>query len=76
MSIQSFTEKLLSDIEKIFEDEANKLLNEARQRTGNEAYVAGKIDGLHVAVTQLKETYKLFVKSEDESEDDDAKSLY
>ncbi len=76
MSIQSFTEKLLLDIEKSFENEANKLLNDARQRTGNEAYIAGRMDGFSSAVSIIKSTYDLFVKSETEKEDDDAKSLY
>lgn len=76
MSIQSFTEKLLSDIEKIFENEANKLLNEARQRSGSESYIAGRMDGLSDAITQTHETYKLFVKSDEEEKEDDAKPLY
>jgi hypothetical protein len=76
MSIQSFTETLLANIEKTFENEANKLLNEARQRTGNESYTAGRMDGLSDAVRQIHETYALFVKSESDPKDDDAKSLY
>lgn len=75
MSIQSFTEKLLADIEKTFEGKANTLLNEARQRTGNESYTAGFMDGLSDSVKQIQETYKLFVKPDKEPEDD-AKSLY
>lgn len=76
MSIQSFTEKLLSDIEKTFENEANKLLNEARQRTGGESYIAGRMDGLSDAVGQIQSAYKLFVKSENEIDEDDSKPLY
>jgi len=76
MSIQSFTEKLLSDIDKIFENEANKLLMEARQRSGNESYVAGRMDGLSESVKQIRETYQLFVKSEEDKEEDESKPLY
>ncbi len=75
MSIQSFTEILLADIEKKFEREANNLLNEARQRTGNESYIAGRMDGMNDSVKQIHETYQLFVKQDEESEDD-AKALY
>lgn len=75
MSIQSFTEKLLSDIEKIFENEANNLLNAARQRTGFEGNIAGRMDGISDCIKQVHETYKLFVTSEKEPEDD-TKSLY
>lgn len=75
MSLQSFTEKLLEDIEKIFENEANKLLNSARQRTGDESYIAGRMDGLSESVRITKDTYSFFVKSE-EDKDDDAKALY
>lgn len=76
MSIQSFTEKLLPDLEKLFENEANKLLNEARNRTGNESYVAGRMDGLSDAIKQIQATYILFVKTRKETEDDDTKPLY
>ena len=77
MSIQSFTEKLLADIEKIFENEANKLLNEARQRTGNESYTAGRMDGISDTVKKIHENYALFVKPDTEdAEEDDAKPLY
>lgn len=76
MSIQSFTEKLLEDIEKIFENEANKLLNSARQRTGDESYIAGRMDGFSEAVRIIREAYNLFVKSETDAKDDDAKALY
>ncbi len=76
MSIQSFTEHLLSTIEKSFEREANNLLNDARQRTGNEAYIAGKMDGLSDSVRMAKEVYAMFVKPDEEPGDTDAKALY
>lgn len=75
MSIQSFTEKLLADVEKIFENEANNLLNAARQRTGFEGNVAGRMDGISDCIKQIHETYKLYVISEEEKKDD-SKSLY
>lgn len=76
MSIQSFTEKAIKDIESLFENDANKLLNEARQRSGNESYVAGHMDGLSDAVKKLQESYKLFVKPDNQAEEDDARPLY
>jgi hypothetical protein len=75
MSIQSFAETLLSNLDKDFEGEANKLLNEARQRTGGESYIAGRMDGLSDAVKQVQATYKLFVKSEKEDEDE-SRAIY
>ncbi len=75
MSIQSFTEKLLSTIDEDFARGANNLLNEARQDTGKEQYLAGHMDGLSDAVKRIKETYSLFVKSEDDK-DEDEKALY
>ena len=76
MSIQSFTEELISGLEKTFENEANKLLNESRQRTGNESYIAGRMDGLSDAVKHIHDIYSLFVKPDSDSQDDDAKPLY
>ncbi len=75
MSIQSFAEKLLSDIDGLFEDKANNLLNESRQMSQKTAYIAGEMDGLSEAVKQIKETYRLFVKTE-EKESDETKALY
>ncbi len=76
MSIQSFTEKTLSVIDEQFAKEANNLLNEARQQTEKTAYIAGRMDGLSESVKIIKETYILFVKTESDPEEDDAKSLY
>ncbi len=75
MSIQSFAEKLLSEMDNAFAKEANDLTNAARQRTGNESYVVGRMDGLHSSSDIIKQTYKLFIKSEIE-EEDDSKPLY
>ncbi len=75
MSIQSFAEKLLAVMDEAYAKEANNLTNAARQRTGNESYVVGCMDGLHSASGMIKETYKLFVKSESEVEDE-SKPLY
>ena len=76
MSIQSFTEKLLSAIDEDFSYEANNLLNEARQNTGKEQYIAGRMDGFSTAVKRIKETYALFVKTDDETDEDQQKALY
>lgn len=69
MSLQSYTEELLRATDKIFEREANTLVNEARQRSGKEAYTAGRMDGISEAVAEIKRVYKLFVKEEKEEED-------
>lgn len=75
MSIQSFTEQLLKSLDKVFENEANVLLNEARQQSNKIGYVAGKMDGLSSASGEIKRVYSLFVKEESEK-DEDEKSLY
>lgn len=74
MSIQSYVEKFLSSIDTIFANEANNLVNEARQQSGKEAYIAGKMDGLSLAAKEAKSVYVLFVKTEKEEESD--KALY
>lgn len=75
MNLQSFTEELLKVIDTSFEENANQLLNEARQFGQKTAYIAGKMDGLHDAVSKIKQTYKLFV-NDDKSEPEEQKSLY
>lgn len=75
MSIQSFTEKLLSVIDEAFAAEANALLNEARQQTNKVTYIAGKMDGFTAAVLKIKETHSLFVNA-DKEPDEEPKSLY
>ena len=75
MSIQSFTEELLKALDKIFENEANVLLNEARQQSNKIGYTAGRMDGLSSASTEVKRVYNLFVK-EKKVEEEDEKPLY
>ncbi len=76
MSIQSFTEKLLADIEKDFENEANELVKQTRTRTGRELYIVGRMDGISDIIKKIHEVYSLFVKSETDTGEDDAKPLY
>lgn len=76
MSIQSFSEQLLSNIDKAFEKEANSLLNEARNENKHCPRIAGKMDGFTESVKIIKETYKLFVTEEKESDEDESKPLY
>ena len=75
MTIQSFVEKYLSVIDEDFANEANKLLNEARQQTVKTPYIAGYMDGLNQAAIRAKETYALFFKSDSDDETEE-KSLY
>lgn len=75
MSIQSFSEELLKNIEAAFAKQANILLNEARQQTGKETYTAGKMDGMSDCIKTVHEVYKLFVKKE-EAEPEKEKALY
>lgn len=76
MSIQSFREKLLSVIDEDFAREANTLLNEARNDTRKERYIAGRMDGLSDSVRRINEVYSLFVKQDEEKVDDEGKALY
>lgn len=75
MSIQSFSEELLKNAEAAFAKEANNLLNEARQQTSKESYVAGKMDGISACIKMVHETYKLFVHK-DKEEAEETKALY
>lgn len=75
MSTQSFAEELLKIFDAAFAVEANRLLAEARNRTGAETYIAGRMDGLSDGALKIKETYRLFVKTEDEASEEN-RGLY
>ena len=76
MSIQSFTEKLLEVMDVAFAREANNLLNEARNQTDKTGYIAGRMDGMTETAKLVQETYSLFVKSEEDKDENDDKPLY
>ncbi len=76
MSIQSYVEKFLSELDAAFEKEANALLNDVRQCGGKHQQIAGRIDGLHDAANMAKETYKLFVDTHKDEDEDAPKAIY
>lgn len=76
MSIQSYVEKFLSDLDAAFEKEANSLLNDVRQCGGKHQQIAGRIDGLHEAANIAKAAYKLFVDTNKDEDEDDVKAIY
>lgn len=76
MSIQSYVEKFLSELDVAFEKEANSLLNDVRQCGGKHQQIAGRIDGLHESANIAKETYKLFVDTRKDEDENAPKAIY
>lgn len=76
MSIQSYIERFLSELDAAFEKEASSLLNDVRQCGGKHQQIAGRIDGLHEASRIAQETYKLFVDTHKDEDDDATKAIY
>ncbi len=75
MSIQEYSEKVISRIEKRFEDAANNLLNAAKQYDHNRCgYLAGTIDALHMAAADVKEVRKLYLTYEGNATQNDTET--
>lgn len=76
MSISGFTEELLKRLDAAFEKDVNNALGAVRMFDTNRAIsLTGRSDGIHDASSIVRETYKLFVKS-DNGDDENDKPLY
>lgn len=76
MSISAFKEELLKRLDKVFEEQANAAFGAIRMFDDKRAtFITGKSDGIHIAAQAVRDTYELFVNSEEEKEED-AKPLY
>ena len=76
MSISGFTEELLKRLDAAFEKDVNSALGAIRMFDSNRAVMlTGKSDGIHEASNIVRETYKLFVKS-DNGDGENDRPLY
>lgn len=79
MSIEDYSERVLTRLDKAFEANANALLLAAKTFDHNRAgFLAGKMEGLTAAHSEIREVRKLYLNDDhgEASQEDERKSLY